>query len=108
MEFKLYTVPSGGSDLWTETWTGANRIQVTNGHFSVMLGSLQSLADVDWNQTLYLGVNIGGTDDIPDWDGEMTPRKIIGAVPAAFEARKLGGLLPTSFLRSDTENSRAT
>ena len=40
-------------------------------------------------------------------DGEMTPRKILGAVPAAFQASEadnattLGGVASTSFLRSD-------
>jgi len=49
-----------------------------------MLGTYSSLADVDFNQTLYLGVTV-------ESDNEMTPRKEIGAVPAAFEAKKLGG-----------------
>ena len=80
MEFKLYD--SGSTLLWTETRTGANKVQVTSGLFSVMLGEVNSLASVDFNQTLYLGVNIGGTGT-PGWDGEMTPRKKLGAVPAA-------------------------
>ena len=82
MEFILYTVSSGGSGIWTETRTGANKVQVTNGLFSVMLGEVNALTSVDFNQTLYLGVNIGGTGT-PGWDGEMTPRKKLGAVPAA-------------------------
>ncbi|MFA5754412.1 MAG: hypothetical protein WC905_03625, partial [Patescibacteria group bacterium] len=108
MEFKLYTQATGGSLLGTETWTGINRVPVVDGYFSLMLGSVGSLADIDFNQTLYLGVNVGGTAETPVWDGEMTPRKILGAVPAAFEARKLGGLLPSSFLRADVANDYAT
>ena len=90
--------------VWSETRTGSNRVQVTNGLFSVMLGDVSSLASVDFNQTLYLGVEIGGTSVTPTWDGEMSPRKILGAVPAAFEAKNaqtLGGIATTSFLRSD-------
>jgi hypothetical protein len=90
MEFILYDAISGGTTLWTETRTGANKVTVTNGLFSVMLGSVTSLASVDFNQTVYLGVNIGGTGT-PGWDGEMTPRKIIGAVPAAFLANGVNG-----------------
>tara|TARA_B100000508_G_scaffold122694_1_gene104949 strand:+ start:4023 stop:9425 length:5403 start_codon:yes stop_codon:yes gene_type:complete len=94
MTFRLYTVASGGSHIWTETQT----VPVTSGLFSVMLGSSTALTGVDFNQTLYLGVNIAG-------DGEMTPRKVLGAVPAAFEAQQLAGLATTSFLRADQADS---
>jgi len=90
---------------WTESLTVGNRVQVTNGLFSVMLGEQSSLSGVDFNQALYLGVEIGGTStSTPAWDGEMSPRKILGAVPAAFEAENaqtLGGIATSSFLRSD-------
>src|SRR3989344_2948309 len=79
--FSLYTASSGGTAIWTETQS----VTTTDGLFSVMLGSVTSLAAVDFNQTLYLGVNVAG-------DGEMTPRKIIGAVPAAFNADRLDNL----------------
>ncbi|HAE36356.1 TPA: hypothetical protein DCX66_00960, partial [Candidatus Nomurabacteria bacterium] len=89
MEFKLYTASSGGTTLWTETRTGANKVQVTNGLFSVMLGEVSTLSGVDFNQTsIYLGVNIGGTDVTPTWDGEMTPRKKLGTVPASLVSDK--------------------
>ena len=68
-----------------------------------MLGEQSSLSGVDFNQTLYLGVEIGGTST-PAWDGEMSPRKILGAVPVAFYANttdSFSGLATTSFLRSD-------
>ena len=86
MEFKLYD--SGYNPIWTETRTGGNKVQVTNGLFSVMLGEVNSLSGIDFNQLLYLGVNIGGTASTPAWDGEMSPRKKLGAVPAAVEADK--------------------
>ena len=84
MEFKLYT--SLGALVWTETRTGGNRVPVSNGLFSVMLGEVSSIDTIDFNQTLYLGVNIGGSGVTPTWDGEMSPRKILGVVPAALEA----------------------
>ncbi len=107
MEFKLYTASTGGTAIWTETRTTTNRVQVTNGLFSVMLGSVTSLTGVDFNQTLYLGVNIGGTASSPTWDGEMTPRKSLGAVPAAFVAQTLNGYADTAFPRK-AENATVT
>jgi hypothetical protein len=100
MEFKLYTVASGGAAIWTETRSGANEVQVTDGLFSVMLGSVTALTGVDFDQTLYLGVNIEG-------DGEMSPRKILGAVPAAFEAGQLDGLDSTWFIANSFSTTSA-
>ena len=95
------------SAVWTESRTGGNKVTVTNGLFSVQLGSVTSLASVNFNQTLYLGVEIGGSAS-PAWDGEMSPRKIIGTVPSAFEAKQLGGVASTSFLRSDQADSASS
>ena len=102
IEFKLYAASSGGSALWTETRTTTDRVQVTNGLFSVMLGSVTSLTSVDFNQTLYLSVNIGGTAATPSWDGEMTPRKSLGTVPAAFMAQGLEAINPITVSSSST------
>jgi len=107
MEFKLYTVSSGGSAIWTETLTTPDKVTVTSGLFSVLLGNVTSIASVDFGQDLYLGVNIGGTGTA-SWDGEMTPRKQIASVPSAFEAEKLDGLDSTSFLRSDDADTMAS
>lgn len=98
MTFKLYTVSTGGSAIWTETLTGADAVPTVNGLFSVMLGSTTPLTNVDFNQTLYLGIEIGS-------DGEMTPRKILGTVPAAFDTVRLGGATSTSYLRSDEDDT---
>jgi hypothetical protein len=95
---------ASSTSVWSEVRTGVDKVQVTNGLFSVMLGEVSSLSGVDFNQTLYLGVEIGGTNSSPTWDGEMSPRKILGAVPAAFEAKNaetLDNLATTSFLRAD-------
>jgi len=43
MIFRLYDVASGGVPLWTEQWTGSNGVQVSDGLFNVMLGSLTQL-----------------------------------------------------------------
>ena len=109
MRFWLLTTSSIAttSAVWTESLTGTNKVQVTNGLFSVMLGSTSPLTSVDFNQTLYLGVEIGGTST-PGWDGEMSPRKVLGTVPAAFEADKLDGLTSTQFVRTDATTTIAT
>jgi trimeric autotransporter adhesin len=111
MNFWLVPTSGGATStaVWSEARTGGDQVQVTNGLFSVMLGEVSSLASVDFDQTLYLAVEIGGTGT-PAWDGELLPRKILGAVPAAFvaqtaatadEASALGGVASSSFLRSD-------
>ena len=98
------------SALWTEELTGSNQVSVQNGLFSVMLGSTTPLSSVDFAQTLYLAVEIGGTG-APTWDGEMLPRKPLGTVPAAFQAAEannattVGGVASTSLLRSDVADS---
>src|SRR3989338_2708939 len=109
----FWLVPSSGgatsTAVWSEARTGGNQVQVTDGLFSVMLGEVSTLDSVDFNQTLYLAVEIGGTGS-PAWDGELLPRKVLGAVPAAFvaetatnadNASALGGVASSSFLRSD-------
>ncbi|HEY4506293.1 MAG TPA: hypothetical protein VJJ24_02515 [Candidatus Paceibacterota bacterium] len=102
MEFNLYTVASGvGAAIWTETRSVANEVAVADGLFSVLLGEVTSIASVDFNQTLYLSVEVEN-------DGEMTPRKELGAVPAAFESDKLDGLDSTQFVRTDATSTIAT
>ncbi len=112
MKFWLLTSPTAATTtaIWVEDRSTApgDRITVSNGLFSVMLGSSTPLTTVDFNQTLYLGVEIGGSAGSVSWDGEMSPRKKLGAVPAAFEADKLDSLSSEQFLRSDAVNSTST
>ncbi|MCH7530032.1 hypothetical protein IIB50_02865, partial [Patescibacteria group bacterium] len=104
MIFKLYTVPTDGTEIFEEDRSTniGDRITVTDGLFSVLLGSSTALTGIDFNQTLYLSVEIGGSGGSPVFDGEMTPRKKLGVVPAAFEADKLDGIDSTSFVRNDS------
>lgn len=84
--FKIYDASSGGTLLWTGTHTTANSnpLTVTGGIFSTLLGSgTGNTLNIDFStDTYYLGVTIGA-------DAEMTPRKRIGAVPQAFNAKNL-------------------
>ena len=78
--FKLFSSPSATTSLWTET----NRVaDVTNGLFSIMLGASTTFPADLFNQTVYLEVTIGTTTPTET----LSPRKILGAVPAAFRQR---------------------
>ena len=100
--FTLYTASTGGTTLWTEAYTGvspAPYVSVSQGHFSVSLGSLTPISpDVFSGSTVYLGVKIGA-------DSEMTPRVSLLTTPYAFNSSRLDGFPKESFLRADIDNS---
>lgn len=81
MEFRIYDVPTGGVPLWEELWTGGNSVSVSDGLFSVLLGSLNTglTAVVQGHDELYLGVTVG-------MDSEMSPRVQLGSVPFSMQA----------------------
>lgn len=99
IEFKLYNTPDTGTTdqgvctgncVWVETRTAGNAVTVTNGYITVNLGSVSAFGDnIDWDQELWLTMNIGGIGSVARWDGEMSPRLKLTAVPYAFQA---GGL----------------
>lgn len=61
MTFGLYTTPTGGSPLWSET---QNTVQVNNGIFNVLLGSVNPI-NLAFDVTYYLGVSVQGTNLLP-------------------------------------------
>ncbi len=81
MTFRLYAAASGGAPLWEEQWTGANSVQVSDGLFNVMLGSVNPInqAVIINNRDLFLGITVGT-------DSEMSPRVQLGTVPFATQA----------------------
>ena len=81
LEFRIYDVPAGGTPLWTEMWTGANSVDVSDGLFNVMLGSIDNTlaSAIEGHDELYLGITVG-TDD------EMEPRVQLGSVPFSMQA----------------------
>jgi hypothetical protein len=81
MEFRLYDVPTGGVPLWTEMWTGANAVDVSDGLFNVMLGSIDNTlaSSIEGYDELYLGITVGT-------DSEMVPRVQLGSVPFSMQA----------------------
>jgi hypothetical protein len=103
VEFKLYDAVSGGTLLWTDSRYDTNgvtagndyRIQVMNGYLTVSLGDTSAggtafPGTIDWSQELWLSMNIGGTTQTasPTWNGEMSPRMKVTAVPYAFAAKE--------------------
>ncbi len=93
--FKLYTVSSAGSAIWTETQSS---VTVAAGVFQVNLGSVcpfftanacNGSTPIDFNAdpNLYLGITFNS-----DPAGEMTPRVQLQSVPFAFNADRIGGL----------------
>ncbi len=111
VEFKLYdaATSSGSSQgsctgdsncLWTETYYDSNgvapgndnRVRVVNGYLSVPLGSLTAFpSSINWDQELWVSLNIGGYAQTatPTYDGVMTPRLKLTAVPFALRAGQL-------------------
>ncbi len=100
VEFKLYSAAtSTGSSQgscsgdaackWVETRTTSDKVRVVNGYMTVNLGSVTAFAStINWDQEYWLGMNIGGTGSV-SWDGEMSPRLKLTAVPYAFSAGQL-------------------
>ncbi|MBN1137144.1 MAG: hypothetical protein JXM73_11190 [Anaerolineae bacterium] len=81
LEFRVYDVPTGGTPLWEEFWTGGNSVAVSDGLFNVMLGSINTglAAAIEGHDELYLGITVGT-------DSEMAPRVQLGSVPFAMYA----------------------
>ncbi|MSS72892.1 MAG: hypothetical protein EXS64_15575 [Candidatus Latescibacteria bacterium] len=74
--FSVYAGPTGSSPLWTETQT----VPVTDGLFSVSLGSVVPIPQALFAEgDRYLGVRVEN-------DPEMTPRQRVVSVGYAFRA----------------------
>jgi hypothetical protein len=89
MTFRLYTVASGGTALWTET----KDVAVQGGLFSTSLGDTVALSQSLFNgQELWLGIKVGSDD-------EATPRQQI--LPAAYAL----GLVPGAAMQADSSSA---
>ena len=73
MTFALYDVSSGGTALWSETYPA---ITVTDGHFSVHLGTITPVPHI-FHGNIWLGITV-------EADDEMTPRTKFSSVPYAY------------------------
>lgn len=99
VEFKLYSgsscTPSTGTGctvVWTEGYLNSNGqgLKTVNGYLSANLGSITAFSGINWDQQLWMSMNIGGTSTgTPTWDGAMKPYLSLTAVPYAFSAGQL-------------------
>ena len=78
LNFSLYTQAGGGNNIWTEI----QNISVSRGQFNATLGLNASLAGVNFNQPLWLGIRV----HYPTLNNEMTPRLRITSNAFAFRA----------------------
>lgn len=113
MQFRLFTVASGGSATWTETRETTNRVTVTNGLFSVPLGSVTPLSaslfsgnDVYFEITLPTpGTATCGTAACATWEAAMTPRHKMATSAYAFNSETLDGLDSGAFAQLSANNA---
>lgn len=73
LTFRIYSGLSSSEVLWQEQQS----VGISDGYFSVALGSVQPLRANLFSGDVFLGVEIGDA-------GELTPRTRLGAVPMAF------------------------
>lgn len=113
VSFRLYDTNESGTPLWAESYYDENgdnsgqdyRIRVVNGYLNAKLGSRTVFPkSINWNGNLWLTMNIGGTEQIGSltnipWDGEMTPRIQLNAVPYAMSAGLLDGKAAGDFVQ---------
>lgn len=100
MTFRLYTQESGGTALWTESHTGANSVQVTNGFFSVRLGEISGLdPGVFDNSELWLETSVTINSVVQTFS-----RVRLTAVPYAINSARLDNIQSGQFLRSDVND----
>ncbi len=74
--FSIYESATGGSALWSETHAS---VTVTDGIFSILLGSVTDLGNLEFDKPYYLGIKI-------DSGTELTPRKQIVSTAYAMRA----------------------
>ncbi len=109
MQFAFFTVSTGGSAAYTETWnSGTSQVSLTDGIFSVDIGTHTSLpGSLDFNtDNLYLEVRLDA-DNNGSYEEVFLPRKRMTASPYAFNTDALDGKSEEEF--ADTsENETIT
>jgi len=100
LTFRLYSASTGGIALWTETHSA---VSVSNGVFSVVLGSVTSL-NISFEQPLWLSVSVNS-------GAELSPRVQLTAAPYSMTAKSVADNAVTSAKIQDgavaTRNWRA-
>jgi hypothetical protein len=84
--FRIYDTESGGSALWSETYSN---LAFDRGIFNVMLGGVTAL-NLAFDKPYWLSIQVGG-------DPEMSPRLVLASSGYAFNADRLDGKPVTEF-----------
>ena len=113
MRFKIYNAPTGGTSQWSEDRlvSAGNGVVITNGQFSVQLGSVTSLpASIFSSNSLYFEVELPtpstATTSSPSWsEGPMTPRNQLATSAYAYNAETLDGIDSDAFAQLGANNT---
>lgn len=110
IKFRIWDALTSGTNLWQEDriMTGSdNRVQVTNGLFSVQLGSLTALNPSVFNSSSqrYLEIELPSTATATCatngcasfTEGAFTPRQPLAASPYAYNSDTLDGIDSAGF-----------
>ncbi len=77
MIFRIYSVETGGTAIWTESHTGVNQVSVVKGLFDVELGSITPI-NLDFSTDYWLELVVSGE--------LLVPREKLNSVGYAFRA----------------------
>lgn len=113
MRFRIYNASTGGTVQWSEDRlvSASQGVTVTNGIFSVQLGSVTSLpASVFTSNSLYFEVELPtpgtATSSSPSWtEGAMTPRNQLATSAYAYNSETLDGLDSDAFAQVGATNT---
>jgi len=78
--FRLYNTPSGGTPFWEET----QGVVVSKGIFNVILGQVNPLGSIPFNEPYYLGISVEG-------EAELSPRVALNSVTYSLNSGKVSG-----------------
>ena len=114
MKFRLFTVSTGGSSVWNETRETTDRVQVTNGLFSVRLGDVTALpASLFASGPLYFEIELPTPATATCstaacgvfTEGAMTPRNQMATSAYAYNSETLDGLDSADFAQVASNNT---
>jgi hypothetical protein len=113
MRFRIWNGATGGVQQWSEDRlvSAGQGVVVTNGQFSVLLGSVNSLpASVFTSNSLFFEVELPtlatATSTSPSWtEGAMTPRSQLATSAYAYNAETLDGIDGDSFAQLGISNA---
>lgn len=115
MKFRIFDAATVGTELWTETRETTNRVQVTNGLFSVQLGQVNALSPTLFNSSagryfeIELPTPATATCSTAACgvfsEGAMTPRNKLATSAYAFNSDTIDGIDGASLAQLGTNNT---